>query len=255
MSAAAPAATDPVQLTEEQSRQYKQDGYCLIRGLIPREEMAPVREALIDIEEGNHDWPDEYFQWLDPSAVRNEKGTRIPAGVQGPAQRSETFRNIADHPRLISAMSQILGGPVARFTDQCGIKSRHITTEQGGQTFYHQDSYYWRINPQLGCNCWIPTDDVGKDSIALAIMPGSQAGWKLDEHEDYYDDPKPFGGRSSTPFKRHRIPLDRVDYSKEILIPMHPGDGLFFTNYTWHRSEKNKTGRTLCFYAIAYKRT
>ena len=35
---------------------------------------------------------------------------------------------------------------------------------------------------------------------------------------------------------------------------MQPGDGLFFTNYTWHRSEPNGTGKSLCFYAIAYQR-
>ena len=151
-------------------------------------------------------------------------------------------------------MSQILGGRVVRYTDQCLIKSRHIKTEQGGQSFYHQDSYYWRIAPELGCNCWIPFDAVGADAIALAIMPRSQSGWKLEEHEHYFDDPAICGGRSNEPFKRKRIPLGKVDYSREVLIPMMPGDGLFFSNYTWHRSEKNRSGKTKCAYAIAYQR-
>jgi len=29
---------------------------------------------------------------------------------------------------------------------------------------------------------------------------------------------------------------------------------LFFTNYTWHRSEPNRTGQTKSYYAIAYQR-
>jgi len=54
-------------------------------------------------------------------------------------------------------------------------------------------------------------------------------------------------------FKRHRIPLDQVDFSKEELCPMSPGDALFFTNYTWHRSEKNLSGKKKMAYAVAYQ--
>ena len=91
-------------------------------------------------------------------------------------------------------------------------------------------------------------------AIALAVMPGSHLGWSLIEHESYYDDPS-YGhmGDEFKPFKRHRIPSDQVDASKELLVPMEPGDGLFFTNYTWHRSEPNRTGDTHTFYAIAYQ--
>ena len=56
------------------------------------------------------------------------------------------------------------------------------------------------------------------------------------------------------PFKRHRIADHDVDLSKEQLVHMQPGDGLFFTNYTWHRSEPNRSGQTKAFYAIAWQR-
>ena len=35
--------------------------------------------------------------------------------------------------------------------------------------------------------------------------------------------------------------------------PMETGDALFFSNYTWHRSEPNRTGETMMFYGIAYQ--
>ena len=119
---------------------------------------------------------------------------------------------------------------------------------------WHQDSFYWHIDPQLGCNCWIPMSPVDLDSIALAVMPGSHRGWILIDHESYYDDP-PMGHLQANfePFQRHRIPVDQADPSEEVLLPMEPGDGLFFTNYTWHRSEPNCSGRTSAFYAIAYQ--
>lgn len=249
-----PTVDSSIRLSPEHLRQYREEGYTLVRNLIPTDDTAPVLAGLMDIEADPEAWPAEHFQFADPAKVRNERGQKIPGGVQLPSKLSETFRRMADHPNLQSAMSQILGGPVKRFTDQCGIKTRFLKTEQGGMSFHHQDSYYWKIAPELGCNCWIPLQDVGKDAIALAVMPRSQAGWNLHEHEAYFDDPPFYSARSTEPFKRLRIPLKQVDFSKEILVPMRAGDGLFFTNYTWHRSEPNRTGRSMCFYAIAYQR-
>ena len=238
-----------------QLRQYADEGYTLVRGLIPPAELEAARKQLLDFEAGNRGgWPEEHFQVADPARVLDPKGGKLIFGVQGPASRSEDFRKVADHPNLQGAMAALLGGSVVRYTDQCAIKSRLITTPQGGCTFFHQDSYYWHIAPELGCNCWVPFQDVDKDAIALAVMPRSQQGWKLMDHEQYYDDPPFYGGRATPPYQRHLIPLDTIDFSRETLVPMRTGDGLFFTNYTWHRSEKNLTGRTMMFYAIAYKR-
>lgn len=243
-----------IDLTTAQLHQYRVEGYTVVPNLIPAADMFAVRDMLHKIEEGDVDLPPEYAQYLDKTKVTNAKGLPIAGGVQEPARWSPVFQTVADHPNLQSAMSQLLGGPVERFTDQCGIKTRYITTEQGGRSFFHQDSYYWHIDPERGCNCWIPTDEVDRDAIALAVMPGSQQGWKLVPHESYYDDPAFASGLEAQLFQRHRIPFSQIDFTRELLVPMHPGDGLFFTNYTWHRSEPNFTGKSLCFYAIAYQR-
>jgi hypothetical protein len=39
----------------------------------------------------------------------------------------------------------------------------------------------------------------------------------------------------------------------EVVFAMGPGDGLFFSNFTMHRSEPNRSGETRMFYAIAYQ--
>ena len=194
---------------------------------------------------------------MDPAAYTNAAGAPLPVGIQRPALYEDVFEEIAKHPNLIKAMSDILGGEVELFTDQIGVKHGCITEEQGGCSFYHQDSYYWHIDPSLGVNCWIPFDVVGHDAIALGIKPGTQQGWNLTKHEHYYDSPA--AGRihdgEFKAYERHRVPLDTIDYSDEKVFPMNPGDGLFFTNYTWHRSEPNRSGETKMFYAIAYQLT
>jgi ectoine hydroxylase-related dioxygenase (phytanoyl-CoA dioxygenase family) len=101
---------------------------------------------------------------------------------------------------------------------------------------------------------WIALDDADEENGCMWVIPGSHLGWKLIPHESYYDDPPFSSGSAVEFFQRHRIPLDQIDFTKEALLPMSPGDGLFFTNYTWHRSEPNFTGRSLYFYAIAYQR-
>jgi ectoine hydroxylase-related dioxygenase (phytanoyl-CoA dioxygenase family) len=236
-------------ITDEQVQAYQRDGYTVVRSLITTGEAAAIRARLMEVFEGKHDWPLVHFQVLNPEQFRNQDDSLIPVGVQQPAQCEETFRTIADHPHLQSAMGQLLGGNVTRYTDQALIKHHDIS----GQSFYHQDSYYWRLDPQRGCNAWIALDEVGANASALAIRPGTHASWQLAEHEQYYDEPTFHTARNGDAFMRWRIPTNTYDASDETLLPMGPGDAAFFTNYTWHRSEPNRSGRDLCAYAIAYQ--
>lgn len=248
------ATTPPVTLTAEQQRQWAEDGYVVVRNLIEPALMHALKLELDNLMNGLYEsWDVGHFQFADPKKIQAPNGKMVPGGVQGPSGRGAPFTPICDHPRLQSAMAQLLGGPVRRYTDQCVLKSRYLTNEQGGQTYFHQDSYYWHIRPQAGANVWIPCEPVGKDAIALAMMPGSHKGWTLVDHEQYYDDPAYCSPRTLEPFKRHRIPRETIDFSKEALVPLNTGDGVFFTNFTWHRAEPNRTGRHLAGYAIAYQ--
>ena len=136
------AAVAPLTLTAEQLRQYREEGYTIVRGMIPPAALLPVRQELTRIEEGESSFPIERLQVLDKTQVTNSKGLPIGAGVQLPSHVAPEFKVVADHPNLQAAMSQLLGGPVKRFTDQCGIKTKYIKTAQGGQSYFHQDSYY-----------------------------------------------------------------------------------------------------------------
>ncbi len=244
-------------VTDKDIETYREQGYCLVRNLIPREELEAVRQRVFETLHEPPEWSKRAWQVIDPSRYTAPEGHAWPGGIQQPAHDEQVFKTVAEHQNLSGAMADLLGGPVELFTEQIGVKQGQIAEDQGGCSYFHQDSYYWHIEPELGCNCWIPMQPADREAIALAVIPGSQKGWELIEHEQYYDDP-PMGGGSSPddflPFKRHRIPAGKVDFDSEILVPMQPGDGLFFTNYTWHRSEANRTGGTMMFYAIAYKR-
>jgi len=228
---------------------YQDDGYCLKRSLVPLDLISAARERVHEMMEDHPDWASRSWQVVDPAYKQNSNGQPYPIGIQRPAISEAVFDAVAHHPQLIAAAAELLGGEVELFTDQIGVKHGFITEEQGGRSYYHQDSFYWKIEPNRGVNCWIPLDDVDVDAIALGIKPGTQKGWELQAHENYYDDPAmgKVTEEGFKAFKRHRIPLQDIDFSDEIIFPMHAGDGLFFTNYTWHRSEPNRSGKTKMF--------
>jgi len=243
----------PFELTNEQKEQYWEEGYTVVRGFMSEAELAPLRQHARNFLEGDHDWPDTHFQILNPEEYQNPRGGFLPTGVQGPAQREEDFRRIAEHPRLQATMSQLLGGEVEKYTDQFLIRHGLLKEGQGGRSFYHQDSYYWHLEPQRGCNAWITLNEVGAEAGALGIMPGTQKDWTLAEHETYYDEPSYHVAANGRAFQRHRIPHEKIDQSRDLILPMQAGDAAFFTNFTWHRAEPNFTGQDQCAYAIAYQ--
>ena len=73
-------------------------------------------------------------------------------------------------------MEQLLGGPVERFTDQALIKHRAIS----GQSFFHQDSFYWHLAPEQGCNSWIALDEVGAGWVRFGNHAGYAASMDAD---------------------------------------------------------------------------
>lgn len=243
-------------ITDKDLAQYRDDGYCLIRNLIPAHTMAAMRARMVESMESPPPWYEEATYVVDPSVGRHPKGHPWSAGFQLPAKHAQEFAAVADHPNMVAVMTALLGGPVKRFTDQTGVRQGFITTQQGGSSFYHQDSHYWRIAPRLGCNCWIPMERSGRQAGVLVIKPGTHRSWTLVPHEKYFDDPRVgrYLNSEFLCFPRERIPFDQIDFSDEIVFEMEAGDALFFTNYTWHRSEPNRTGATQMHYAIAYQR-
>lgn len=244
---------NPFQLTDKQKQQYQTEGYTVVRGFMAENELAPLRAQAQHFLDGDHDWPDTHFQILDPAQYPNPRGGFLPIGVQQPAKREEDFRRVAHHPRLRAAMEQLLGGEVELYTDQFLLRHGAVSSGDGGRTFYHQDSYYWRIQPERGCNAWIALNEVGPEAGALGIMPGTQKNWTLAEHEDYFDEPSLHNARTGKQYARHRIPQEKIDWARDVILTMQAGDAAFFTNFTWHRAEPNLTGENQFAYAVAYQ--
>ena len=246
--------------TAEHIESYRTKGYALVRNLYSADEVDPLRAYMEEMSErGEHigDWPAGSMFVASSDEARTPAGTLVVGSLQNPSVHNDMFARFCHAESMVSAMAALLGGPVERYTDQTIMKLKYICgPEDGGRSFYHQDAYYWRNIPAgAGCNCWVAMDHVGEDNIALAVMPGSHRDGVLREHETYFDEVRfhGIGAPAGQDHPRYRIPANEIDFSSEALVPMKPGDGLFFTNYTWHRSEPNRSGENRYAYAIAYQ--
>ncbi len=239
-------------LSQTQVALYHEEGFVVVRGLIPMDLMRRVHEGLMQVmaSEGNV-CPIERVQVLDPARYRAPSGGPVAVNVHMPGNHIEACAQTREHPELMSAMTQLLGGAHVLTGDQGIMKTGWISEEQGGQSFYHQDSWYFRLKARAGCNAWIACDEVGPGAIALALIPGSHLGWSLTEHEEYHDEPSYHHGATGKAFSRFRIPREKIDFSKEVIVRLNPGDAVLFNNFTWHRAEPNRTGQHLFALSVA----
>jgi hypothetical protein len=125
---AKPRAPDHV--TEQHIQIFQEDGYCLVKGLIPVDDIVAIRKRVEEIVVSRPDWPEDHFQMIDPAVYRGQSGQALPYAIQRPATHDGAFRTVADHPHLSAAMERLLGAPVKRYTDQCGIKHGVVSEEQ-----------------------------------------------------------------------------------------------------------------------------
>lgn len=236
-------------LSPEQKQFFAENGYVKIDALLNTEEIAGLLERIDEVLAGTREWPRGHFQTLDPAKYRAPSGAPMPEGIQRPSAVDERFRTVADHPRLVAVMRDLIGAEVARYTDQVILKSPGLSPA----TYFHQDGFYWRQSAEPTINCWIALEDAGLDNGCLCFMPGSHRGGIV-EHELYYDEPTLHSGETGVAFERKRIPLSLPDFSREVAEPVPAGSALAFLKYTWHRSNPNRSDQRRRAYAIAYQR-
>lgn len=99
-------------MTTANKQQYDETGYALKEGLIPREVTDAVRMRVHEIIENQPEWGARSFHCVDPEFKRSSKGQPYPGGLQLPARHEEVFATMANHPNLVDAMAELLGGEV-----------------------------------------------------------------------------------------------------------------------------------------------
>ena len=231
-------AKQTVPLSPEQMHQWENDGYLLLKNVVPESAINGVRDSFAQVVDG-------IIRELKKDGIIEDEGVELPfetrfAQIAGEhANRfGRSWRNqvatpevfeIHHAPRLVDAIGQLTG------TDVIGHPVFNARPKLPGQQLtvvpWHQDSGYFGTvsEDSLIPTAWIPLVPVDETNGCLQVVAGSHRSGVIDHRTEEREG-------------RFLEVLDElVDDSCIFTCPMEVGDALVFHNLTLHRSLPHTT--------------
>ncbi len=161
-----------MKLTNDQLRQFEEQGYLFFPSLFRPDEMKVLLDQL----------PDIYAQHR-PEIVR-EKGSDAVRTVFAGHLINEAFAKLGRHPRMIEPVQALLGEQV--YMHQFKINGKQAF--DGDVWQWHQDYGTWKADDDMpeprAMNIAVFLDDVNEFNGPLLFIPGSHRGGAIDAGHD-----------------------------------------------------------------------
>jgi phytanoyl-CoA hydroxylase len=203
---------------QELKETYDRDGFAVARGLFSPEEVAQVLETFEEIHR-QRILPEEQDGVRDP----NDPLFQFPRVLQ-PHRSNAAARRYMLHSGVAECLHAIVGEePVA-------TQSMYYFKPPGsrGQAM-HQDNLYLLVEPGVCIGAWTAIDRVDAENGGMMLVPGSHRGNIICQQK----------GDTSISFTPGFTPIPPG--MKPVLVPMEPGDTLFFHGQVIHGSGPNRT--------------
>ena len=219
----------------EQKERFERDGFLPYGPILSDEELEAVRARIDAIADGASRVPDECIRmeqaYLDgelPGAQRRD----VVWQMMKIADHDDVIKALVRHSRILDAVEALLGPDIKYFSDQVLMKpARH-----GSAVNWHQDSYYWSIEPPNLVTCWLALDDATLENGCMCFIPGT--------HRD--------GVKEHTRNDQRTSKAEGVDTSKMVAVPLPAGGCEFHHSLTLHATSENKTPYRRRAIAITY---
>jgi ectoine hydroxylase-related dioxygenase (phytanoyl-CoA dioxygenase family) len=208
-----------VSLTAAQIGQFHEEGYLIVKGLIPREQIEAIRARFDALGESG----EAVEGYWEPKRGSSDVLQRYPR-VMHPHRFDELSRKLMLHPRTRVVLQTLLGEePVA-----CQSMFYFKPSGARGQAF-HQDNFYLSVQPSTCLAGWVAVDRSYPQNGGLMVVPRTQTlDLKCPEMADT--------GESFTQ-EVVRPPAGTTP----VPAVMEPGDVLFFNGNVIHGSGPNQT--------------
>ena len=204
-------------LTDAQVAQFHEDGYLMIPGMFPAEEM----DLLLKIARADR-------------TLANAGGMEDAAGGKSKIwlttkPEDDIYSAISFSHRLADPLSQLMNDRVMFYHHKMMLKEPRV----GGAWEWHQDYGYWYgdgfLFPDM-ISCMIPVDRASKANGCLQVLKGSHKLGRIGHGR--------VGGQTGADPNRLPPALDRLEL---VYCEMEPGTGLIFHANLLHRSDQNKS--------------
>lgn len=201
-------------ITPEQLKSYKEEGYVVLRGLLPPDAATSLKREVMSI--------------MDKIGLPMTSLKQSGEYLEG--SDLDAFIN---NPNLNSAAAQLLEGPTSLYMPFSAVKSGG----GGGRFHFHQDNQYTRLDgPAI--NLWVALVPMSFENGCLQVVPRSHLNGTLDSVES------PDSGH-------RRVKWDPKDF---VTVNMQPGDCIAFSRLTVHGSGQNSTPDPRVAYAVQFHR-
>jgi ectoine hydroxylase-related dioxygenase (phytanoyl-CoA dioxygenase family) len=211
--------------------QYERDGYAVLRNALSAAEVTAVNEQALGLCRGDlgsiEPWDDKPGSAAPPpvAAESDEDLLRRYLCIHYPHKISEVIHRTIAHPRLVPALTGVIGPNVKSMQTMLFIKSEG----KPGQA-WHQDEHFIPTRDRSLTAAWIALDDATVENGCLWVMPGSHKRGVI------YPDRLQDDVRFDCTAEAYGFPYTDDD-AVPVAIPA--GSTLFFNGYLLHRSLEN----------------
>ncbi|MBT5812391.1 MAG: phytanoyl-CoA dioxygenase family protein [Rhodospirillaceae bacterium] len=208
--------------TSTTATNYERDGFVFPFDIISEDETRIIRA---DLESAESEFTDD-----------SEKLAMVRSY---PARLLPSFDKLIRHPRLIDAVSRILGPDLLVWGSGLFIKEANTPN----YVTWHQDLTYWGLDDVDKVTAWVALSPASMDSGCMRFIPGSQKQ-QLAPHVDTFSE-------NNLLSRGQEVAVD-VDESEAVDIVLRPGQASLHHGHLFHASGPNRTGDRRIGAAIRY---
>jgi ectoine hydroxylase-related dioxygenase (phytanoyl-CoA dioxygenase family) len=201
---------------------YAEDGFVFPLDVIGADQAA---ELIVDLEAAEAELAD------DPE--------RLGLLRAYPDRLLPSFDKLTRHPKLITAVSKILGPDLMVWSAALFIKEANSPKIVS----WHQDLTYWGLDDAEEITCWVALSDASIASGAMKFVPGSHTESAVD-HIDTFNE--------NNLLSRGQEIAVEVDEKDAVAVVLAPGQSSMHHGHLFHASGPNTTGARRIGSAIRY---
>lgn len=206
-------------ITDEQKRQFEQEGYCVVSGLFAPEQIDAI-EAFFEEFKTNG------TAVYDGAGYEEVDYTQRQLRAMHPHRHSRRVVEWFLNPRVAEVLEELLGRPAL------GAQTMYYFKPPGGKgQGMHQDNFYLLAKPATCIAAWTAIDAAEVDNGCLWVVPGSHRHDILCPEEGG-EKWMNYGDSHITKFPRERKPVP-------VTVPR--GSTMFFGGNLIHGSGPNRT--------------